>query len=192
MNMVCELLRDGERLNGHAVSTFKAASLQILNGSQSGLYIWSNTTGTGKSTAATALGVEYIVRSVGSALRVGRAETKPYVYYVNMPQFMERVKQMYKDGNEAVMAEVNDIQQRMTEAQLLVCDDLGVTTASESVQERILAIIEQRYDKPTLFSSNCNLNSLENRLGSRVVSRIHGTTTVVHLRGIDHRREVVE
>jgi DNA replication protein DnaC len=184
----CELLSDG----GASVATYRAAAKQILNGGQTGIYLWSNMTGTGKSTAATALGCDFIVNRVGRSLRLGKAQSKPYCYYVSMPAFLERVKQMYKEGNEAVLTEVNDIQERMVEAQLLICDDIGVTFASDSVQERLLAIIEQRYDKPTIYSSNCNLNNLEERLGSRIVSRIHGTTVQIHQKGIDHRKEAVE
>jgi DNA replication protein DnaC len=184
----CELLSDG----GASVATYRAAAKQILNGGQTGIYLWSNLTGTGKSTAATALACDYIVHRVGQSLRLGKAQSTPYAFYVSMPSFLERVKQMYAQGNEAVMQEVNSIQERMVEAELLVLDDAGVTFASESVQERLLAIVEQRYDKPTVYTSNCSLNNLEERLGSRIVSRIHGTTVQIHQKGVDHRKEVAE
>jgi DNA replication protein DnaC len=179
---VCELLSDG----GASVTQYRAVAKQIFDGGSQGMYLWSAMTGTGKSTAATALGVDYIVQRVGQALRRGKAQSEPYVYYVSAPQFLERVKQMYQ--SEDALAEVNEIQQRMAEAELLIFDDVGVTTASESVQERLLALIEARYHKPTIYTSNCSLNQLEDRLGARIVSRIHGTTVQIHQKGVDHRR----
>jgi DNA replication protein DnaC len=184
----CELLSDG----GASVATYRAAAKQILNGGQTGIYLWSNTCGTGKSTSATALATEFILRKVGQSLRDGKARSTPYAYYVNFPQFLEVVKRMYRDESDSTITEVQEIQERMCGADLLVCDDVGVSTASESVQERILAILESRYDRPTIFTSNCSLNRLEDRLGARIVSRIHGMTTEIHVKGVDHRKEAVE
>lgn len=179
----CLLFND----SGTPFAQFKAVAQQVLDGGQQGVYLWSNSTGTGKSTAATALAVEYVVKRVGQALRAGHGNITPYAYYTSAPQFLEAVKRMYSD--EDAMVDVTDVQERMVNAELLVFDDVGITYASESVQERLLSILEQRYDRPTLWSSNCSLPQLEERLGGRIVSRIYGSTVEVHLRGLDHRKE---
>ena len=74
-------------------------------------------------------------------------------------------------------------------ADLLVLDDVGSVRETAWTTERMLLIVDGRLtnSKPTVFTSNYELDDFEARVGMRVASRIIGTSLHVFLRGADWR-----
>ena len=72
---------------------------------------------------------------------------------------------------------------------ILILDDIGVEKASEFVRETLYLLINQRYNDmlPTIFTSNCSLDELSNRLEDRIPSRIKGMCEIIELKGEDRR-----
>lgn len=74
-------------------------------------------------------------------------------------------------------------------ADLLILDDIGSERETAWTTERLLLIVDGRLttSKPTVFTSNYELDDFEARVGMRVASRIIGNNLHVVLRGADWR-----
>ncbi len=74
-------------------------------------------------------------------------------------------------------------------ADLLILDDIGSERETGWTMERMLIIVDGRLTnlKPTVFTTNYDLNDLDKRLGMRVASRILGHNLAVVLKGLDYR-----
>ncbi|NLM41672.1 MAG: ATP-binding protein [Firmicutes bacterium] len=74
-------------------------------------------------------------------------------------------------------------------ADLLIMDDLGTDRATDWVVERLLIIVDGRLNnlKPTVFTTNYDLQDLDARVGMRVASRIIGSNLHLFLKGTDYR-----
>lgn len=75
---------------------------------------------------------------------------------------------------------------------MLVLDDVGAEKTSEWVEEVNARVVDYRWEAelPTIFTSNCTPQKLNDQLGARVMSRIAGMSTVVVLDGPDRRRQL--
>lgn len=72
---------------------------------------------------------------------------------------------------------------------ILFLDDLGAERITDWVQEKLYMIINKRYEQmlPTIYTSNCTLEELAERVGDRIVSRIVESTNVFEMKGQDRR-----
>ena len=71
----------------------------------------------------------------------------------------------------------------------LFLDDLGAEKLTDWVRERLYLLINKKYNDmtPVIFTSNCDLTTLQEMVGDRIVSRIVGMTGIIKLTGIDNR-----
>ncbi len=99
----------------------------------------------------------------------GRINTKP-VLFVKSPELLEKIRSAYEynDINE------NDVLSSYKHKKFLVIDDLGSEKPSEWQQEKLYSILDYRYSnlRPTVITSNYDLNVLVPRIGERIVDRI--------------------
>jgi len=74
---------------------------------------------------------------------------------------------------------------RVRNARLLILDDLGAEKSTEWVQERLLMIVNHRYERllPTWISTNYGLVGLAERIGERTVWRLAETCDVIAITG---------
>ena len=116
--------------------------------------------------------------------------------FVDETDLLRRLQYSYGPGSEETEREVL---QPLRDAELLVWDDLGTSRSTEWVRETIRMVINHRYtyDRPTIFSTNRAVEedagkhrdeSLEERIGSRLYSRILEMCRVVKMEGPDARR----
>lgn len=72
---------------------------------------------------------------------------------------------------------------------VLLLDDLGAEKATEFVAETLYRIINHRYVNvlPTVFTSNCTLQQLAEKIGDRSTSRITEMCNIYELTGKDRR-----
>lgn len=78
---------------------------------------------------------------------------------------------------------------QMLAADLLVLDDLGSERGSDWSLEKLLIIVDGRLNqlKPTVYTTNFNLDELELRIGSRLASRILNNSLDLIVQGPDWR-----
>jgi len=75
-------------------------------------------------------------------------------------------------------------------AEYLILDDIGAEKVSDWTLQSLSIIINNRYEylKPTIFTSNFNLDQLADKLGDdRIPSRIFGMCYVYHMKNMDRR-----
>ena len=87
----------------------------------------------------------------------------------------------------------------MTEAEVLVLDELGAQKPTAWVREILYLVINARYTRrlPTIFTTNFTLGSethdgpvaLVERIGAPLVSRLHEMAYIVSLQTHDFRRD---
>lgn len=90
------------------------------------------------------------------------------------------------------------IREELVAAGLLVLDDLGTEKITHWTREILFDVLDRRLSlkRPTVITSNLNLDDLERRLtsekddpyGERVASRIAGGCEVLEVKGADYRR----
>lgn len=72
---------------------------------------------------------------------------------------------------------------------LLILDDIGAEKSTEWVHETLFVLINYRYEQmlPTIFTTNCSLEELEEKLGKRITSRIIEMCRCIQMGGEDWR-----
>lgn len=92
--------------------------------------------------------------------------------YCNVTDLLSRLRESYRTQSEEHEADILD---EADSVDLLVFDDLGAEMATEWVRDRLYLIVNRRYEnmKPVIVTTNCNEAELKERLGPRIVSRLH-------------------
>lgn len=155
-----------------------------------GLYLHSQLTGTGKTTLVAALAIEYMVERIKVDLRE-RNRTPQLVRFIHVPQFLDDLRKAMNDDDAARDAiELNEI---LAKVPVVIMDDIGAEKISEWSRERLLTVINSRYDneRSTFYTSNIGLQELEVLLGARIRSRIEGMTVPIAVKASkDWRRKI--
>jgi DNA replication protein DnaC len=138
--------------------------------------------GLGKTHIAVAILKEVIRRSNARGL------------YWATAKLLRRIRDTY---NPVVKATELDVIRPVIEAELLVLDDLGVERLTDWVDETMNLIVNTRYNEklPTIFTTNIPLSvtakshaeTLVERIGIRVYSRLQEMCHFVVLEGVDYR-----
>ena len=134
-------------------------------------YWFVGAVGTGKTWQAVATLKKFVLNFQGTGL------------FVTVPDLLEEIRRGYNDRQQG------DFLDRVCSVGLLVLDDLGVEKQTEWVSEKLYQIINGRYNSvhPTIVTSNLSVESIEELLGQRLVSRLLGCCEVVALEGEDKR-----
>ena len=141
-----------------------------------GLYIWSQETGTGKTSAAAAAAWMLLER-------MG-------VEFVTASQLQYWVRAAYGSP------ELDAVSRLAGRAGALVLDDFGEESTSEDVAGAVKNIVQRRIDAGShlIITSNYSPGAACERddrarvtLGRRLASRIQGYCTVIEVQGRDHR-----
>ena len=107
-----------------------------------------------------------------------------------MPELIEDMKRGFTlhDVRDAVDAKI----EALRNVPLVVLDDIGAERPSEWVRERLLTIINARYDNElaTIFTSNLTPAELNEPLGARIASRVYGLAAPVRFTGADRRLKI--
>ena len=106
----------------------------------------------------------------------------------SVPALLKKLQETYRDGSKVTESEVLAILQ---EADLLVLDDLGSEKVTEWAESTLYYIVDERYrwKKPLVVTTNCRLEVLEERIGTRTIDRLLEMCVLVENRATSYRRE---
>jgi len=151
-----------------------------------GAFIYSRTTGNGKTTVGCALLLKYLYHTAG---RFITTDVDTPVAYINVVDYLETLRREMNNPSDW-MTRFMELQFSHTTAPaLLLLDDIGAEKPSDWVKERLYSLINFRVNHKlaTIYTSNCTPEELQDTLGSRIYSRIVGSTIQVPFKGTDHR-----
>lgn len=159
------------------------------------LYLWSESPGTGKTTVASAVAQEYLLRNFLGSLRRGKTPPLRPVYFLdvnawqteyltfNRPRVPENVA-------EAAAAKYYAAMDKAKAAPFAVLDDIGVRASTDGFRGDLHDVINHRVanEMPTVYTSNIPISELESIFGEkRLADRIRHMTKEIHFEGTSKR-----
>lgn len=108
--------------------------------------------------------------------------------FAMVPAVLAQIRAAIGRGDEDAAYVLETYQQ----TPLLVLDDIGAERVTDWVREQLFLLIDARYQAmlPTLVTTNDSLETLEEHVGQRIVSRIMGMCDGIVLDGPDYRKGV--
>lgn len=149
------------------------------------LYLWSTSPGTGKTTLACSLLMKYLLVR---GRTIAENDWNYPIGYIPVVDLLDSLRRAMKEPDEEF--ETMWARQFSNQApRLLVLDDLGAEKPTDWVRERLYQLINFRYANrlSTIYTSNCNRDTVYGRLGDRIGSRVF-SSLVVEVLGADQRR----
>lgn len=133
-----------------------------------GLYIYSNTKGSGKTMLACCIANEVL-----------NANDIP-VKFISMPEYIELVKDKSEEAKEKINA--------VLEAVLLIADDIGATGDNDWISNAVFRLVNRRHEHllPTIYTSNVPIEGL--KYDDRIISRIYEDSIPVMMPEISIRK----
>lgn len=137
------------------------SSFEMFKNEGMGLYIHSDTRGTGKTLLSCALANELTERYAIN------------VKFITIYDLLELTKKSYKTETEELKS--------ITNAQVLILDDIGSNMAKEWVNSVLFGLVDKRYTsyKTTIYTSNLPPSKLN--IDSRITDRIKERSYILHL-----------
>lgn len=151
-------------------------------------------TGTGKTTAATAILNEYLAERVVMEAKKERPIEDVPGLFVNVSKFQNTYNAQFRGTNE-MQAEASEayyrMKSRMMKVPLLLMDDIGIRDATEAFKNEFYEIIDERSSEllATVYTSNVPIERLASLLDERIASRIEGATYPLPFVGADMRKK---
>lgn len=129
-----------------------------------GLYLWSETPGSGKTFLASSIGKSVMMKH------------DLQMRFVTVPDYLAKVGESYKREMGT-----SDESRVYRECDLLILDDMGVQKSGDWQKQEIFRIINERLNagKVTIFTSNMPPESLN--LDSRTIDRIRKVSVVIQM-----------
>lgn len=167
-----------------------------------GLFLYSKTSGTGKTTTASIILNEYVIyrverymKSLQDKVKGLRDEpeslTHSPAYFINASSFQILYNSQFKGYSPDNAQKYEIVKNRMMNTDLLILDDLGIRSGSEAFLNELYDIIDYRTSemKPMIITSNLHLNELEALFGQRIVSRLYEMCgDVIQFGDVDNRK----
>lgn len=151
-------------------------------------------TGTGKTTAATAILNEYLSERVILEAKKERTIEDVPGMFINVSKFQNAYNAQFR-GTPEMQAQASEtyyrMKSRMMNVPLLLMDDIGIRDATEAFKNEFYEIIDERASEllATVFTSNVPVDRLATMLDERIASRIEGSTYPVPFGGEDKRKK---
>jgi len=140
-----------------------------------GLVCWGPP-GNGKTHVA--VGIGKIACALGYSVR-----------FAVVADWLEKLRSAFDDHPKPEKQEWGRKQPEPTDAEFLILDDLGLESETPWVREKVYQLINHRWleQLPTIITTNRNPDDLARRYGDGVVSRLWGSSMVLHFEGGDQR-----
>lgn len=146
------------------------------------LFIYSSSVGNGKTTWSTKLVKEYI-EQVSSIMFKNNCPA----LFINVSNFLNKKKLAIT--NRELVPEVQDLEQKILSAKLVVFDDLGVKDVSSYELNSLYYWIDERTSnlRSCIYTSNLSPQALSMILDSRIYSRVVNYSEVKEIKAGDFR-----
>ena len=144
------------------------------------LYLFSKNSGNGK----TSWSCKFVGEYIRYLLRTRDFQIENRALYLNTNIFLEQLRNSFDDKE----SNINTLLDRAYKCDLLILDDIGVERGTPWTQERLYDLLNTRYNecKCTIFTSNLSPSEIEDKLGTRIASRIR-SSKIIELKGVDRR-----
>lgn len=162
------------------------------------LYLWSKSTGTGKSVSASAVANEFIIANyLGSLKRGIQPQARP-AYFQSVNELQMLHNKIHSPASLDVKERIGNELLRLTElakkTPLVVLDDLGVRTATQSFISILFEILDYRssHGLATVTTTNKSPDELKRLFSTedeegKVVDRLLDMASVIHYIGESKR-----
>ena len=143
------------------------------------LYIHSPISGNGKTEWSLRLLQSYIGKVWF------KSDLRCRVLFINVPRYLISLKESITTPSEYV----DHIKKNIFSADIVVFDEIGIKAATAFEFENLLNFINTRIDlgKSNIYTSNLTAAELNDRLGSRLYSRILNMSVDIEFHGADKR-----
>lgn len=150
--------------------------------------------GNGKTTAATAIAIEYLRQRVILETKKQRPIDGIPAFFMKMAKFQNIYNSQFrgsKDTSETNGDKYANLKRKMMVCDLLILDDIGLRGTTEALRNEIYEIIDERdtNERTTIFTSNVPLDDIAEILGEQIASRIEGMTIAIPFVGKDNRKK---
>lgn len=166
----------------------------FTGGTEKSAYLWSESPGTGKTTSAAALAIEWITRQYIGALRKGEQPAQLLAYFLDVNAFQRLYTGFTRGGIPKEVAEKNSAiyYQQMAAAErapFAVFDDIGVRSDTEGFRGDLHAVINYRVTNglPSVYTSNLPIKEMATVFDARLYDRIRDNCGEIHFEGASKR-----
>lgn len=107
---------------------------------------------------------------LAAAIALTRQQKRETVMFVNVPDWLERLRATFSGGRDAEISYSQRLAQ-VRNAPFLVLDDIGLKNPSPWARERLFQVLDHRYvtRRPTVLTSSGDLDELGERILTRVL-----------------------
>ena len=176
-----KLRLDENRIDESPYTLLKEYQQNILDVVQNGtnIYIYSPITGNGKTSWAIKFIQSYVQKIWANS------DLHCQALFISVPKFMRELKINIDTKSDYVQ----HINKYVSDADLVIWDDIATKSATEFEHEQLISIIDTRIEdnKSNIFTSNISPSELNNYLGARLTSRIVGLSKIICFNGSDKR-----
>ncbi|WP_404303534.1 DNA replication protein [Paenibacillus sp. DP01] len=167
------------------VNTFKR-QFDIAEERIKSLYLYSESPGTGKTTSASAILHEYIVRHYIGSLQRDRQPLERCAYFLDVNAWQTLFlgfnrSHVPAETAERHAAEYYAMESRAKVTPFVVLDDIGVRSATDAFRADLHSIVNYRTANglPTVYTSNVAIGDLNTVFDARLADRVRDMCAVV-------------
>ncbi|AYA77391.1 DNA replication protein [Bacillus sp. Y1] len=158
------------------------------------LYLFSESPGTGKTTTAVAILNEWLIAHYLGSLKRNRQALQTPAYFLDVNEWQTLFNEFNRSNVPSDIAEPasREYYRRFNYAKhapFVVCDDIGVRTATEAFRADLHSVINHRTANamPTVFTSNLPIEDMAQVFDARLYDRMRDMCAVLEFGGTSKR-----
>lgn len=159
------------------------------DGKDKSVYLFSRSPGTGKTTTAIALLHEYIRIKYLKYVKAKKSVPELIGMFLDLNDIQRRYNMASMSKNEEEMKRITEHLEETMKVDMLVLDDVGVRSATESFRAIVHGLINYRVTNglPTIYTSNNSMEDMKVVFDERLYDRIKDQTLEITFVGTSKR-----